>query len=282
MSITVTPEYLALVGLKDTTLRQQHPERLYFHSYRIDRRCRWCGRLPADGDKVCPTLVAANGAATTQAPPVAEPPLEPDYYPVPAGGVESAVTQPPVILVTGLGRCGTSALMRMLHVGGLAVLADETESYESDSATLERWTWPTEARRLADSIGRPVAVKVLDLHAGPTVALDGPVRVLRLSRTPIEQAKSMRRFIGHMGVNASGDADTKLVRSILRDIARLDAAIDAHGWPTLRLRFEDLLTKPLDVAFSIQAFLDQPLRVTKMAEAIRLRSPRASTGGRIG
>jgi hypothetical protein len=37
-----------------------------------------------------------------------------------------------ITIVAGAGRCGTSLLMQMLHAGGMPVIADNKESFESE------------------------------------------------------------------------------------------------------------------------------------------------------
>jgi hypothetical protein len=95
----------------------------------------------------------------------------------------------PVVIVCGLGRCGSTMAMRMLHRGGLDVITDEAVpiAYET-KITLElpgNWEW------LLDCGGR--AVKVLDPHRHQLPPWL-PYRFVWMRRDFRQQARSSKRF----------------------------------------------------------------------------------------
>lgn len=149
-------------------------------------------------------------------------------------------------IVAGLGRCGTSLVMQMLHRGGMPCSGD----------------WPAfEVREvgaqvkpdfIAANAGR--AIKVLDPQR---VGLPGDVRVIWLDRDHRQQAKSHAKFLrlltGHVYDRAGRRA---LEGQFVRDTR---AALDLIGSrPVMRLRFEDFLRDPLIYARLLGEFVRWP------------------------
>lgn len=149
-------------------------------------------------------------------------------------------------IVAGLGRCGTSMLMQMLHRGGMPCVGE----------------WPAfevaEARHriapefIAANAGR--AIKVLDPQR---VGLPGDVRVIWLDRDHREQAKSHAKFLR---IISGRHYDRAGRRALEGQFARdTHAALSLIGSrPLLRLRFEDVLRDPLGAARLLVGFVRQP------------------------
>lgn len=96
----------------------------------------------------------------------------------------------PLIIVTGLGRCGTSLLMHMLKAGGVPVTGNYPDFEVTPAA--RRYVSAQWLNACAGS-----AVKVLDphKHAWPLATLMPEVIVLWLDRDPKEQAQSQAKFM---------------------------------------------------------------------------------------
>ncbi|SFP62484.1 hypothetical protein [Sphingomonas rubra] len=122
------------------------------------------------------------------------------------------------IIVTGLGRCGTSLIMQMLAVGGLPMVGIYPD-FESEAAEHERGAAPS--LWLSRTAGR--AVKVLDPHLVPPPA-GGAYRAIWLTRDLDQQAASQIKLIG---AAPSRSMRRGTAQSLRRDEPRARHAVEA-------------------------------------------------------
>jgi hypothetical protein len=172
----------------------------------------------------------------------------------------------PTIIVAGLGRCGSSLVMQMLHAGGFTCVGD-FPSFEVPDAQK-----PTPAF-IASCAGK--AVKVLDPQR---VGLPGDVRVIWMQRDISQQAKSHAKFLGVMtGLHYDRAGRRKLEASLARDTLRAMDIID--GLPLLQMNFEDVLARPHVAAGMLGAFIQAPAFDARAAAgAVHARSPECAPG----
>ena len=170
------------------------------------------------------------------------------------------------IVVAGLGRCGSSMLMQMLHLGGVPCVGD----------------WPAfEDPRARHVVTREFvqacagqAVKVLDPHR---TGLPGNVRVVWLDRDRQQQAESHAKFLRLLtGVNPPREQRRKLPGALLRDTHAAMALIGSR--PLIRLRFEEVLRHPLKAAELLAGFVGVPMDCGRAAGAVRARGPECAPG----
>lgn len=177
----------------------------------------------------------------------------------------------PVIVVAGLGRCGTSMLMQMLAGGGIPCVG-RAPAYEDP-----RTETHVDAGWFESLAGQ--AVKILDPHRVGVPAAQWEARVILLERRLSEQAKSMAkmlRLVEHMPV---GKRHARLIEKGLRaDTAATRAAV--AGLPVLRLQFEEVLAFPTCAAASIANFLHPHFTLSQapMVAAVRQRPPQCLPG----
>lgn len=150
------------------------------------------------------------------------------------------------IIVSGMGRCGTSLLMQMLDRAGVPCIG-EFPAFEDDFSGFKTFR----AERLRD-LG-PMAVKLIDPARLKIPPLSRHV-VIWLDRDTHEQAKSIAKLMA-----AGGDAS--ISRAQRRQIARnLKEDRPGHiacfkGAPLIELRFEDLVSNSFATASRISEFL---------------------------
>lgn len=146
----------------------------------------------------------------------------------------------PAIGVCGYGRCGSTMVMEMLDAGGLK----PADGSAPGTYELPHFT----AARNIPLAGR--AVKMLDaaLHYGIPAA---PAwRFVWLDRDPIEQAKSMVKFMSHFAADEgelAPDAVERLARSFDQDRPRLLGMLRQRGEVTV-LQYERVLAQPRKAA----------------------------------
>lgn len=170
----------------------------------------------------------------------------------------------PVVLVCGLGRCGTSLTMQMLHAGGLPCIG-HWPAFEEHRANFESF----DADFIASHPGH--AVKILDpqrvrLQQGQVLSRL-PAIVIWLLRDFTEQAKSQAKLLeSFVGMTSNRLHRRRLVASLRRDTALAHDALD--GLPMRTVPFERLVYDPADGAATIDSFLrEHGLRIDQQKAA---------------
>lgn len=169
----------------------------------------------------------------------------------------------PTLVVAGLGRCGTSMVMQMLHRGGFPCVG-AWPAFEVHAAR-DRLS----AEFVSSCAGE--ALKVLDPHR---VGLPGNVRVIWMDRDLGEQAKSQIKFASfmHSGVRGDRDARRRMAVALRRDTTLALSTIGQR--PLVRLSFEEVLEKPRTAALLLAEFARMPdFDIEAAVRAIRSRSP---------
>lgn len=154
---------------------------------------------------------------------------------------------PDLLLVAGLGRCGTSLMMRMLSTGGVSC-AGQMPDFEIDRMAPGA---PSPAAWLAQQ--ERSAVKWLDPHRVPLPA-DLPRAVIWLDRDVAEQAKSQIKLLDQMmGISTARNQRRRWVQSLRTDRRRALAMLG--DGPRLMLTFEDILQRPTATACRVRDFV---------------------------
>lgn len=153
---------------------------------------------------------------------------------------------PKVIIVAGLGRCGTSLTMQMLQAGGIPCVGEYPafEDQRTDITALDyRW--------LGEQRGR--AVKLLDPHRGAHSLRTIYATVIWLDRDPTEQAKSQIKMSRALFPELqTWRTPVKGLRASLvkeRSAALASTGHGVHSW--LTLHFEEIVTGPMTAAQTI-------------------------------
>ncbi|MEQ8628097.1 sulfotransferase [Ekhidna sp.] len=176
------------------------------------------------------------------------------------------------ILVTGLGRSGTSLMMRMLLHGGVQVYCDgDFVTFE----TAKSIQLPKNTAWLKDVTG---AVKIIDpyRHTPPP----GDYKIIWLTRDFGEQAKSFAKLQRKQGKPATR-RHAQWYKKEFRKVTQRNIRMMAKwGNPLLRVKFEELLTDPHGEANRIANFLAPEFEVdpAKMAAVVVKRSPKNYDG----
>jgi len=178
-----------------------------------------------------------------------------------------------VIAVVGFPRCGTSLMMRMLHRGGMPVVADNHNSYEDERANpLNR-----DFEFLRECGGK--AIKLLEpqrMELPPV--LYGFIWCRRSSH---EQALSQLKFLHHVaGLPGIRMSDVELMRQgIVQDtpvaqhkLRKLPGARLCEVW------FERVLAYPRDEAHKLCQWLGVNLDEDAMVAQVKPRSAQCYRG----
>lgn len=152
----------------------------------------------------------------------------------------------PVVIVGGLGRCGSSLTMAMIAAGGVPVIgappAFEDETFNRDL---------TEDQFRAAS-GRAVKMLMLDRFSVPFDA--APCVMIWTARDRKDQAQSQAKFLEMVGGIAVNRAERRALHSRILPDTRT-ALLKAEGIPRIVVDFGVTLRHPEQTAGHIANFL---------------------------
>lgn len=151
----------------------------------------------------------------------------------------------PVIIVSGLARCGTSLTMQMLHACGIRC-AGEPPAFEPEETNGLSGPIP------ANWLMQFEAVKIIDPHRAQFPRVNA--LILWLDRDPSQQALSQLKMLRLLsGLRIPAGASGKMAKSLKED---RPVALNQFGeMPRLFLRFEDAIRSPYRFAAQICKFV---------------------------
>ena len=170
----------------------------------------------------------------------------------------------PLIVVTGHPRSGTSMMMRMLHNGGMTVVADEKEVEHAGERTHNKYG-TFEILNYGWLLGNPqkiagAAVKIVTqyIHVLEALILETPLelKVIFMQRSLDAIQRSLKEL------NHVWDPPPR------ESIALGRKVLDYHSVPTLYVKYADALEYPWATCLSVQQFIGKDLDLQKMMEAI--------------
>ena len=178
----------------------------------------------------------------------------------------------PILFIAGLGRCGTTMVMRMLDRGGIPV-AGPRPSYEDDHMRMMApLAWRT--GWVLEQAGK--AVKWIDPQNAPldwNTWTGGPVSFLLLRRDSEHQAKSSAKLVG-MKLSKAGVAE--MAQSLRTSQKKVEAYLESAG-NVYDAGFEWILKEPVQAAQKLAAIcrkeLGKELDIEAAAAAVIRRTP---------
>ena len=183
---------------------------------------------------------------------------------------------PPIVVVSGLPRSGTSMMMRMLEAGGVPIVADGVRTADVSNP---RGYFELEAVKELDKPGRPLpwlpaargrAVKIISFLL-TWLPEDYDYRVIFMDRDLDEVLASQHQMLERRG-EAPADA--------ARQAADMRATYESHltqvrrflgvrpCFSTLEVSYRDAVADPSGTAARVAAFLGRRLDTAAMARAV--------------
>lgn len=178
-----------------------------------------------------------------------------------------------IAIVSGLPRCGTSMMMRMLEAGGMPVLADGVRQPDEDNPNgyyefervkqlKEDKAWLPEAR------GR--VVKMVSALV-PELPADHRYRVVFMERDMAEVLESQRAMLVRHGQDDDPRPARHRVAAFERHLTSLLAWVDRQpNFALLRVSYNEVLTAPDGQIERVNRFFGGILDVVAMAEVVDL------------
>jgi sulfotransferase family protein len=184
----------------------------------------------------------------------------------------ASIQPPPIIIVSGLPRSGTSMMMKMLEAGGLAVMTDALRTADDDNPKgyyeYERVKQLDKGDQawLAEASGKVVKViSALLVHLPPTYQY----RVIFMQRKLEEVLASQRKMLAHRGEQADATKDAELAALFEKHLQATRTWLQTQpNLTVLEVDYNQMLANPTPYLQTINRFLDNTLNVERMAQAI--------------
>ncbi len=178
---------------------------------------------------------------------------------------------PPITVVSGLPRSGTSMMMKLLEAGGIPPLTDKVRTADDDNPKgyyeFERvkqldkgdTAWLAEARGKAVKV-----ISALLTHLPPTYTY----RVIFMHRSMPEILASQRKMLLRRGEDADDTSDEEMAALYVEHLRRVDSWLRSRpNIERIDVNFNEIITNPRPHVERINEFLDGILDTGK-AEAV--------------
>lgn len=189
------------------------------------------------------------------------------------GNNVAAAGQPPVIVVSGLPRSGTSMMMKMLEAGGVPVMVDNLRTPDNDNPEgyyeFERVKKldKGDTAWLADASGKVVKVISALLEFLPP---DRRYQVLFMHRRIEEVLASQRKMLSRRGEATGKVTDTEMALLFAKHVASVKARLaQQSNFTLLDVDYNQLLADPAPQVQTIAQFLDAGLDEDKMIAVVK-------------
>lgn len=181
--------------------------------------------------------------------------------------------QPPVIVVSGLPRSGTSMMMKMLEAGGAAVMVDNLRTPDNDNPEgyyeLERVKQLDKGDKawVAEASGKVIKVISALLEFLPP---DQSYQVLFMQRQIEEVLASQQKMLSRRGETGAQISDAQMAQLFARHVAGIRAWLAAqHNFSVIEVDYNGLLADPAPQVHAITEFLDVGLDAGKMMAVVK-------------
>jgi hypothetical protein len=177
-----------------------------------------------------------------------------------------------ITVVSGLPRSGTSMMMKMLDAGGLPCLTDSKRLPDENNPRgyyeFERVKKLPEGDCdwLVEAQGKVVKVVSTLLEHLPTVY---PYKIVYMQRNTLEVVHSQRQMLSRLQQNPQPLTDEQLLLLLRKHEAQVQAWVACQ--PLMEIcyvSYNDLLVQPGRHAERVQEFLETPLDLPGMLEAV--------------
>lgn len=190
---------------------------------------------------------------------------------------------PPITVVSGLPRSGTSMMVKMLAAGGIEPITDGLRQADDDNPNgyfeLERVKKLREgdAAWLQDAPGKSIKVISALLEYLPP---GYDYRVLFMQRNLGEVLASQRQMLANRGEASDQASDEQMARRYLSHLEEIDAWLKTRrDIETLYVPYNRLVQDPLPYIQQVNAFLGGGLDLEAMAKVVDPKLYRKRSGG---
>ena len=181
---------------------------------------------------------------------------------------------PPVVLVSGLPRSGTSMLMQMLEKGGMPIVSDQIRTPDEDNPKgyhelelVKELDKTTEKSWLKNHRGEAIKIISFLLQYLP---LDLNYRVIFMRRNLNEVLRSQNKMLERNGNSGTDATDDKMRSNYDMHLRKVYYRLNRLGnFETLYLDYPEVVAYPVRQAHRIADFVSRDLDVQAMASAVQ-------------
>jgi hypothetical protein len=189
---------------------------------------------------------------------------------------------PPIVVVSGLPRSGTSMAMRMLAAGGMPLVTDGVRGADEDNPRgyfeaerVKDLAQDPDRSWLRDARGK--AIKIIS-HLLESLPDSNNYRILFLNRDLHEILASQAAMLARRGAT-SDTGDERMLENFRQHLVRVKAMIRSRPcFEMCDIAYTEVLEQPRVQAARIRDFLRRPLDVDSMAGAVEAGLYRNRTG----
>ena len=177
---------------------------------------------------------------------------------------------PPIVVVSGLPRSGTSMAMKMLDAGGLAVVTDNVRAADEDNPKgyyederVKDLARSSERAWLRDARGKSIKIISFLLKDLPA---DNNYRVLFMERDLSEVLASQQKMLTHRGEDSATE-DARMRDDFVEHLRHVKFMLGyRRHFDVLYVGYRNVLEHPAEEARRINEFLGDTLDERAMAE----------------
>ena len=168
------------------------------------------------------------------------------------------MSEAPTIFVCGLGRCGSSLTMQMLHAAGIPCVGEypSFETWETNHAAITH-DW------LSGHHGH--AAKMLDPFRS-RIPDDANCVIIWLDRDATQQAKSQCKMVSMLSGTDVRSEWRGMRGEIRRDRRKCLKII--NRWPVIMLSFESIILNPLETSRNLAGYLSPWINISASVTAM--------------
>lgn len=181
--------------------------------------------------------------------------------------------RPPIIVVSGLPRSGTSMMMQMLAAGGIEIMTDQLRQADTDNPRGYFEFEPVKALAEAGDVpwlqaAHGKATKIISSLLQYLPA-SNTYKVLFMERNLKEVLASQKQMLEHLDKPVDTTDDAAMEAQFIRHLGQVKAWLRQQShMDVLYIRHAEVLTAPQAVSERIQTFLGHPLQVSAMAAEV--------------
>ena len=178
---------------------------------------------------------------------------------------------PPIVVVSGLPRSGTSMAMKMLEAGGLPVVTDGLRTADEDNPKgyyederVKDLHQAGDKTWLRQSRGRVIKIISFLLKSLPA---DNNYKVLFMHRNLKEIVASQNKMLARRG-EKNDTPDERAIALLDEQVRDARFFLRRPQFEVLELNYREILDAPGPVAVRMAAFVGGPLDVQKMTQVV--------------
>lgn len=178
---------------------------------------------------------------------------------------------PPITIVSGLPRSGTSMMMKMLESGGMEVLVDNARKADGDNPRgyyeFERTKkMKQDTSWLSSAHGKVVKVVSMLLYDLP---LDRKYKIIFMRRKMKEILVSQKSMLRRKGAKESDISDGEMAKIFSRHLKAIEGWVEnRENIEVLYINYNDVVDNPYEISQIVNRFLDNGLDVKKVAKVV--------------